>query len=529
MARKRKTNKKKDISLAYAKLCKKYNRYPTMNEFADATKFTKDMVAHHHGSLGRLKEFARSNHPTYFKNILDDTIFNPKAVKSLKGIVKGNKRFVITTAVTGCVVDKEFLASIKNYCKTNKAELLVLIASDPAADVENDFIDPAIPRDSIVVSDVSFNSNIHISTIKLSAKHIDPITGLTRIGQRNGSFIYASPKQRLKYVATGTGKSSHCVMTTGAVTMPMYKTKRYMSNRTSHIADHDHVMGAIIVEVKNDKIFHFRQVQAKDGMFIDLGNMYYPDKVDVCNPEAVILGDIHSGETDPVAMNCWFQMMKMLKPKRVVVHDVFNGKSINHHEERNMILQAQLAAEGLSLASEFEVLVNDLNQLSKMADEIVIVKSNHDEFLERYLREAKYANDPQNHRLSLDLAIALYEDYDPLRRGCELFGLKDIDKFTWLQRDYDYVVSRVQLGAHGDKGANGTKGTIKSLENAYGNSVTAHSHSPEILRGAWIVGTSSYLKLDYNKGPSSWFHTSCILYNNGSRQLINVIEGEWKL
>ena len=78
-----------------------------------------------------------------------------------------------------------------------------------------------------------------------------------------------------------------------------------------------------------------------------------------------------------------------------------------------------------------------------MADEIVIVKSNHDEFLERYLREAKYANDPQNHRLSLDLAIALYEDYDPLRRGCELFGLKDIDKFTQKRQFITIQLSRL--------------------------------------------------------------------------------------
>ena len=65
-------------------------------------------------------------------------------------------------------------------------------------------------------------------------------------------------------------------------------------------------------------------------------------------------------------------------------------------------------------------------------------------------------------------------------------------------------------------------------ENAYGLSVTGHAHTPEILRGAWQVGTTSKLNLDYTKGsPSSWFQTACLVYPNGSRQLISVVDGKW--
>ncbi len=87
----------------------------------------------------------------------------------------------------------------------------------------------------------------------------------------------------------------------------------------------------------------------------------------------------------------------------------------------------------------------------------------------------------------------------------------------------------IELGAHGDKGANGARGSLLAMENAYGNSVSGHSHTPEILRGAWQVGTTSLLKLEYVKGPSSWMHTSCLVYPNGSRQLINAINGLWRL
>jgi len=82
---------------------------------------------------------------------------------------------------------------------------------------------------------------------------------------------------------------------------------------------------------------------------------------------------------------------------------------------------------------------------------------------------------------------------------------------------------------HGDKGPNGSRGSVKSMEVSYGQSITGHSHTPEIVRGAWQTGTSTYLKLGYNKGASSWLQSSCLLYKDGSRQLINVINGKYKL
>jgi hypothetical protein len=289
-------------------------------------------------------------------------------------------------------------------------------------------------------------------------------------------------------------------------------------------------MGAIIVEIVDDKLYHFRQVQAdRDGAFIDIGVRYMSESIEDVPPEAIVLGDWHAGEVDPSARKSWYSIIKTVKPKHIVIHDVFNGLSINHHEEDDIILRAQRAMSGqLNLREEVEMMVKDINEFTKRAESVVIVKSNHDKFLERYLRGCKYMYDPHNHRFSLDLAIALMDDKDPLRVASEMCDLKRRDKIRWLQEDEDFVVARVQLGSHGDRGANGTKGTVKSIENTFGNSVTGHLHSPEILRGAYVVGTSSYLKVSYNRGPSSWWHTSCLVYPNGSRQLINSVNGEWR-
>jgi hypothetical protein len=264
--------------------------------------------------------------------------------------------------------------------------------------------------------------------------------------------------------------------------------------------------------------------------FIDLGKQYTANnQVIPVAPEAFILGDWHAKETDPIARATWEDVVKTLKPHTLVLHDAFSGVSINHHEQHQHILRAQRAKNNeLNLQSELETLANDLNELSKIIDKIVIVKSNHDEFLSRYLQDGKYTTDPHNHRLSLELAMQMLDGNDPLKYGVEKYGLKS-KNVRWLMRDEDFKIADIQLGAHGDLGANGAKGSLQAMEAAYGKSVSGHAHSPEILRNAYQVGTSSYLKLSYNRGPSSWMHSSCLVYPNGSRQLINAINGKWKL
>jgi len=184
------------------------------------------------------------------------------------------------------------------------------------------------------------------------------------------------------------------------------------------------------------------------------------------------------------------------------------------------------------LLSELNILAKDIKDLAGLTDEVVVVKSNHDQFLERYLQEGKYVNDPQNHRLSLTLALQFLDRNDPLKFAINNICLKNdivTTKVKWLAIDDDYRVEGIQCGAHGHLGANGAKGSIEAMESAYGNSVSGHSHTPQILRGAWCVGTSSLLKLEYNRGASSWLHSSCLIYPGGSRQLINCIDGRWKL
>lgn len=530
----KKDDLKPKILKQYADLASELGHAPRMEDLVEAG-LSKDSVKHHFSSLGNLDEKARELYPQSFFDADIGDLYNDKALKRLRKEVKRHKRFVITTAVTGCEVDLPFYNSIKQYCTNNDALMLVMVSSDPAHTKSKGgygTIDKALQNEVLVLEDTDLNSNIFISTIKLSAKHIDPTTGLDRIGQRAGSFVFASPKQRLNLVATSNIKLPHSLMTTGAITMPNYNTDMYMSERTAYIANADHVMGALIVEIEDKDRYHYRQIQANaDGSFVDLGVRYSPDTVAAECPEALVLGDWHSGATDPQVRQATEEMLVELKPRVVVLHDAFDGLSINHHEEHNALSKAQRFINGApSLEQEIQQLTADLDWFAQFVDEIVVVKSNHDEFLSKhYLQKAKYADDPQNHFYALDLAKAMLQGKDPLQFAVEAAGLKNKHKIKWLKRDDDYKIAGIELGAHGDKGPNGSKGSLRNMQKAYGKSVTGHSHTPGILHGSFAVGTSSLLKLNYNEGPSSWLQTHCPVYKDGGRQLLNMIDGKWKL
>jgi hypothetical protein len=529
-------DKKAQITKSFAALAKKLKREIRMEDLKQLG-ITKDMVAHHFGSLTSLEKEAREAYSGSFFDVAVENLYSQKALIKLREDVASSKRFVVTTAVNGCEVHDKFYASIKNYCKENDAQLLILVASDPAHNRDKQWgtISARLKNETLVLEDTSLNSNVFLSTIKLSAKHIDPTTGLGRIGQRNGTFIYASPKQRLKAVPVSNSALPHFMMTTGAITVSNYNSDMYMSQRTAYIAHNDHVLGAIIVEIADDKHYHFRQIQSDSkGCFYDLGVKYTPTTKQKVRPEAFVLGDWHAGSTDPKAKKAWFNISQLTSPKRILLHDAFDGMSINHHEKHAKILKAQRAENGqLCLSSELEILAEDIKELSSVADEVVVVKSNHDQFLERYLQEGKYVDDPQNHRISLVLALQVLDKKDPLKYAINELCLKNdkkiTDKVKWLSIDDDYRIEGIQCGAHGHLGANGARGSLEAMESAYGNSVSGHSHTPQILRGAWCVGTSSLLKLEYNRGASSWLHSSCLIYPGGARQLINCIDGRWKL
>lgn len=533
--------KKNQILSAYISLIDEGLLFPTRAEMK-ALGFSRDLIRYHFGNMSKLRLDAKELFPKSFEGNIDvEDYISEEYLAELKADIKKHKTFIITTAVSGQKAHDGFIESMRYFCKINKAKLLIIPSHDPAHNLDNEIewhFTPSLLDDALVFEDTPLNSNIFISGIRTTAKQINPITGLSEISQQEGSFISASPKQFLEYDAVSANKLPHGRMTTGACTLPNYKSTRGNSLRTAYIAHHQHTLGAVIIEVRDGNTYHPTQIQAdENGSFCHYGVEYKKSshrKLVGKEAPVLVMGDYHAGEHDEGAVSAWIDVINSLGVQEVVFHDMFNAVSVNHHEEDDMILRAERADKGLnSLRNELCVTADQFDRIMslKSIKKGVVVKSNHDDMLDRWLKKAKFAKDPVNFSVGVKLAAALVgtkKDY--LREAlCLVKKPKHFDKLQWLTTEEDYMVGDVNVGAHGDKASNGTKGSIKGMTRSYPKCIIGHSHTPGIFKRTFQVGTTSLLRLGYNKGPSSWVHCSCLVYRNGQRQLINSIDGKWRL
>jgi len=318
------------------------------------------------------------------------------------------------------------------------------------------------------------------------------------------------------------------LMTTGAVTQPHYANK----GRINNTAREDHKYGAIIVERVNGTTYHYRQIDAlKNGKFCDLGVEYKgTSRPKKAKTKAVVLGDLHGVAINPKAHKANIEQIKHLKPEYIVLHDVFDGASVNHWVENKEYGRVYAHQHfGLDLEKELDQTRKLINTYAKLIpnSKVIIVKSNHDERIDRWLDESRYTREPQNNILGHRLFLNKYDGLDPLEEGLKLTGSLE-PNIRFLSRDEDFKLKGFQLGNHGDLGSNGARGSMRTKEYANGKSITGHTHSPEILRNTYVVGTSTSLKEYYTKGFSSWMNTNAVLYDIGKVQMINSMKGKWR-
>lgn len=434
------------------------------------------------------------------------------------------KRYVITSAVPGAKLNFKFFRSLEQYCKRNKNTELVIIPCPPL--YKDDVLDSRIPKELIVTDEKVLNTNIHVSLLPIHPETSDPIAGLERYVQQEGCMILGSPKLRMKSVASPKSALPRVIMTTGAITKQYNK-----ATRRGITAAKDHVNGAVIVEVDNANVFHFRHITANNtkGYFIDLGVKYYPNGKKVKEHiEVLTPGDYHCWFTDPKVRASLLSILKNYKVNNLILHDFFDGISVNPHV-RNKRLERGLLGDMGDLTKELDFGAKELSILSAKARNTYIVDSNHDDFLDRWLEAAEYVDDARNHVIGLELALAKARGHAPLEYAFrKRFKYRGV-RFLKTDDSLKLTKGRIEYAVHGHKGANGSQGTMNTLEKAYGSITYGHSHSPNVYRAAYNVGTSSLLKLPYNEGASSWMHTSEIAYRDGSRQLINFINGKWKI
>ena len=374
----------------------------------------------------------------------------------------------------------------------------------------------------IVGQSIKLNANLRIYDTKILASQINPMTGLNRKLSRDYSYILPSPKIRYESIANTT-KYPRALMSTGSLTKPNYK------DLTAHgrKAEEQHQYGFVFVEIVNNQIFKAHQIEAtKQGDFQHLTKKYHTGKVVKCQPEALILGDWHTGDTDVWVRSETIKMIKELNPKRVVFHDLFNGHSINHHEKDLLLSQLRnIRDKRISLKDEVITVYNEVCFFAKQFPntQFLVVRSNHDDFLEKYIQHKMFMYDTPNFLFTCQIISSiLNEKKIPLQEALALIGSIP-QNFLFLQQDECYRKFGVELAMHGHLGANGSKGSPNQFNALNLKTITGHTHSPKLMENAMVVGTSTKLKLNYTKGPSAWLNAHGILYSNGMYGLLTLI------
>ena len=413
------------------------------------------------------------------------------------------------------------------YSEKNNGEIIVLPTTG-----KNITDDPILHKKlqlyRVIDSDYSINKSIKIKDFGARPQQINPLTGLERFCQGDKSYIMPGTKQVFKFVSNSYDDIPKAIMTTGAITRPNYNLR----HRTGRIASQDHEYGFVVVEVENNKYFHFRHVTAlRNGNFSDITGVYKNGKhYKNTNVNSIVLGDIHPGEGNPKHKKASMEQIDLFKPKSLFLHDVFNGRSISHHYKGHNIEKHKVYEEqGLLLEKELKDTLKEIQSYSKsMGHGIVyIVASNHDEHLYRYLDEGRFVNDKGNDLIGSQLYTAALQGHNPLEYGLDLVGTVP-ENVIFIARDTGHKVLGYELGNHGDLGSNGGRGSPRSTEAANSKSITAHSHSAFKLRNTHRVGTSTKLRLSYNRGYSNWSNSNGVLYDMGTVQHLHTINSKWR-
>ena len=448
----------------------------------------------------------------------------------LERIVKDmSKKYVITTAQYNAPINKALYEGMKKYCDVNKAQMIVIPTVGKSV-LEDQILHKTLQEDPeiLIMTNYLINNNLKIRDFGVRPQQINPLTGLERFAQGDKSYIMPGTKQALKFIPNSINELPKAIMTTGAITKPYYNLR----HRVGKIATQDHTYGMVVVEVENNKIFHFRHVRAMtNGKFTDLGVQYNGKaKPKTIETLAIVPGDIHPYQLNKRHKKATFEQFETLKPKNIFLHDLFNGYSVSHHYKDNNSEYYKISKEqGLDLEKELKETSRVLNEYaSKVNGTVYVVASNHDEHLTRYLNEGRFIRDKGNDLIGSKLYSALLEGYNPLEYGLSLVGTTP-DNVVFLDRNDDFKIKGYQLGRHGDKGMSGARGSPRSSEIGSGKSISAHTHAPMIMRNVYVVGTSTDLNLEYIKGYySPWVNTNGVLYKDGSVQLLNTIKGAWK-
>jgi hypothetical protein len=446
-----------------------------------------------------------------------------------------NNRFIVTSAQNNTPVDGSFWKSLQMWADYYKAQILVIpmlykVRPDPEQEIW--WAPEVIPY--LIKDEIQLAKGIRIfGDLKINATAVNPLAGLESISQGDSAIIGHTQIQ-MRTVATPQHKLPKILQTTGTTTQKNYKEGKAGKKGSFH-----HSLGGVIVELDdaNDTFFIRGVTGNSKSEFYDLDLHCTPRGAKLIKKiPGIVLGDEHEKFHCPDVRAATFDdqasIVNILKPKFIVRHDVSDMYSISHHHAKSPSIKFRKYMTGNNnLHAELEDTAVFLEETTPKFSTSVVVPSNHHNHLKQWLETVEWRDEMHNARIYHQLwdawleALELRQSFDPytwwLRKNCKA-------NVMYLMDDYPFIIKDIYVGYHGDRGANGARGSLAGWAKIGAKTIVGHTHSPGIEKGCYMVGTSSELNLEYTSGPSSWMNTHCIIHEDGKRQLITIINGEWR-
>jgi hypothetical protein len=366
----------------------------------------------------------------------------------------------------------------------------------------------------VCAADFKINDHLMVrGKARIQHTAVNPLQGMNHAGDSR-SEIFGHPQIAMQVVPTPKIMLPKLLHTTGSISQ-----KDYEGSKAAHKAEFHHSIGAIFIEVEGDE-FWFTQLRY-DGQGVALYDKYYTSRsVKKAAPVAgLVFGDIHTRYlTKPIAKQL-AKMAEVLKPKKQVFHDVHDHHIGSHHTANNKLFAlGQCKTQEFCIRKEVQMSVDFLDGKQNA----IVVDSNHDRHLDQWFNRFKPAQDPVN--------IDLYYELGDMARNSDgskgLFQLY-VEKYGKKKHEFIgpndlYMIEDIDISQHGDRGPNGARGSAKSFAKTGYKTIIGHGHTPTIEKGTYQCGVSSH-DMPYAQGYSSWLNTHCIIYANGKRGFVTII------
>jgi hypothetical protein len=462
-----------------------------------------------------------------------------RSARDLKQMLKAENYF-ITSAQNDTPPDTGFLAAAEVWKRDQHGAIGVLPIryknptqkSDPSEEQDDYGWDDRL-REHMLENALEIAPGLVVQgDVRIQATARRPLSSLEARSKGN-SAIYGHSQLAMQTIATPQFKLPKILYTTGSITQ-----RNYSSTKMGNLAAFHHVNGAIIVE-RRGKNFFIREINWDGKGFYDLDRYYTPKGVFKSKGVASLsMGDSHVWFADPDVTEATFEaddsVTNVLKPDWLIWNDVLDAYSISPHHFKNPFTRIVKTLNGRgNLRTEFDDTIAYIRDHTGAASN-KIVYSNHNEHVLYWLRAGEAHVEPENAELYYWLKWRMLQEAKMAAHGVvhpdpfELYARGKLPRTDFLGPDDSFRLHGVELGMHGHLGPNGARGSAANLSKIGTRSIIGHVHSPAIFEGCYAVGTSSRLRLEYNAGPSSWLNTHAVVHPNGRRQMIHILNGQWR-